>query len=113
MISYVRTQVNIDDSALGVPNWVEIDPADLKYEDNRNLWPTCEVNANCTDGHVCAKHRWEYNGQFESGQGCWPFAVCSGHSSYNMFDGRKIQWFCDSYSDLAADGLDPPFPNLE
>ena len=52
---------------------------------------------------------WEYNGQEESGTGCWEFAVCSGNNAYNMFDGRKIQWWCDSYSDAAADGLDAPY----
>lgn len=26
-----------------------------------------------------------------------------------MFDGRKIQWWCDSYSTFAADGLDAPY----
>ena len=81
----------------------------MRQPPDRSLWPTCSANSECEEGYVCAEHLWAYNGQSESGKGCWPFAVCSGNGSYDMFDGRQIQWWCDSYSDLAADGLDPPF----
>ena len=37
---------------------------------------------------------WEYNNQQESGIGCWDNSVCDKESFY-MFDGRKIQFFCD------------------
>jgi hypothetical protein len=52
---------------------------------------------------------WAYNGQYESATGCWELAVCSDNAAYNMFDGRKIQWFCDTYSEYAADGLEAPY----
>jgi hypothetical protein len=52
---------------------------------------------------------WAYNGQSESATGCWEAAVCSGNGAYWMFDGRAIQWFCDSFSASAANGLDIPY----
>jgi hypothetical protein len=105
----VTAQENAGGNGAGKPNWVEIDFGDLRYPSDRTLWPTCGSNSDCDSGHVCANHMWEYNGQSESARGCWEFAVCSDTGSYNMFDGRKIQWFCDSYSTHAADGLEAPY----
>jgi len=52
---------------------------------------------------------WSYNGQSESATGCWEMSVCSGNAAYWMFDGRAIQWFCDSFSQSAANGLEVPY----
>ena len=109
LASLAEQQQNIGGNGAGKPNWVEIDNADLRYAGNRTEWPTCNTNADCHADHVCADHMWEYGGQVESARGCWQFAVCSGNSAYWMFDGRKIQWWCDSYSSFAADGLDAPY----
>ena len=46
---------------------------------------------------ACLQHMWNYGSQHESGKGCWDISVCNnanGNSSYTMFDGRLIQWFC-------------------
>ena len=51
---------------------------------------------------------WAYGEQTESGRGCWEEAVC-GSESFWMFDGRMIQFFCDSYSRAAANGLAAPY----
>ena len=37
---------------------------------------------------------WAYNNQIESGRGCWRQDVCTGTGAFDVFDGRKIQWFC-------------------
>ena len=103
------SQENAGGNGAGKPNWQEISVNDLQYPQNRTFWPSCGSNNDCDEGHVCADHNWAYNGQVESGRGCWEFAVCSGNGAFNMFDGRKIQWWCDSYSTHAADGLDAPY----
>jgi hypothetical protein len=57
---------------------------------------------------MCIDHMWAYNGQTESGTGCWEDAVCSA-PAFLMFDERKIQWFCSEDQKTAAAGLDAPF----
>ena len=37
---------------------------------------------------------WEYNKQIDSGRGCWSSTVCSGSAAYELFDGRKLQFWC-------------------
>lgn len=47
--------------------------------------------------NVCVEHNWAYNGQTETMKGCWNKSVCKnemGTSSFEMFDGRMIQFFC-------------------
>lgn len=39
---------------------------------------------------------WAYNGQTDSGKGCWDQRLCAKGAAYDMFDGRKIQWFCSA-----------------
>ena len=109
LIASTSSQENSGGNGAGKPDWQEISNGDLQYSGNRTEWPSCGSNNDCRGGHVCADHMWSYNGQTESARGCWEFAVCSGTGSYNMFDGRKIQWWCDSYSTHAADGLDAPY----
>lgn len=109
LASLAHPQQNIGGDGAGKPVWVEIGSENLRYAANRTEWPTCVTNADCSAGHVCADHMWEYGGQNEVGRGCWEFAVCSDDAAYWMFDGRKIQWWCDSYSSQAANGLDAPY----
>ena len=52
---------------------------------------------------------WAYNGQTESGQGCWNEAVCAGNGAYDMFDGRKLQYFCNDEQTNAAAQMSAPF----
>ena len=52
---------------------------------------------------------WQYNDQIESGTGCWDEAVCSGNGAYDMFDGRKIQFFCDKRQKKIARKMSAPF----
>ena len=45
-------------------------------------------------------------------QGCWHKSVCknaNGNQAFTMFDGRKIQWFCDA---LALSKIDGDFGTL-
>lgn len=109
LASIAQPQENAGGNGAGKPNWVEISYNDLRAPTNRTDWPTCNTNTDCGEGYVCADHMWAYNTQTESARGCWEFAVCSGNGAFNMFDGRQIQWFCDTYSDAAADGMDPPY----
>ena len=52
---------------------------------------------------------WAYNGQTESGNGCWPSAVCTGSASFDMFDGRKLQFFCSDAQTTASADMTPPW----
>lgn len=65
--------------------------------------PKCTTDADCKNGNVCVNHMWAYNGQHESGKGCWDATMCAGNGSYLMFDERKIQWFCSEEQTSAAD----------
>jgi hypothetical protein len=81
----------------------------------RSLWKSCSSNEDCNGGsssddtYVCADHMWSYNGQSESATGCWEKGVCSNGGAFWMFDGRAIQWFCDTYSTYSSNGLEAPY----
>ena len=98
LISFAAAQVNTDGpSDVARPDWQKQD--ELTY--GQGNWKTCEAG-NCTAGTICVKHNWEYNGQTEAGEGCWNEAVCSGNGAYDMFDGRKLQFFCSDEQTSAA-----------
>ena len=65
---------------------------DVKYY-SENM-PSCLNDADCTSGYYCLNHMWTFTEQIDSGRGCWREEVCSGNGSYDIFDGRIIQWFC-------------------
>ena len=93
------------------PDW---QPVDVREKDNswawwKNAWPSCETTEDCTEGTVCVDHMWAYNGQTESGRGCWAAAVCKGNGAYDMFDGRKLQYFCSQDEKDAAASMSAPF----
>mmetsp|Transcript_49707 Transcript_49707/g.57361 ORF Transcript_49707/g.57361 Transcript_49707/m.57361 type:complete len:275 (+) Transcript_49707:45-869(+) len=82
------------DNAEGVnmarPDW---QPVPSKY-DGISTWKSCDEDDDCESNHYCLQHLWSYNGQLESGIGCWTKDVCSGSTSFDMFDGRQLQFFC-------------------
>ena len=93
LIGLAAAQMNTDtDSSVERPDWQETD----QIYGGPSTWKTCTVgdDTKCDDGTTCINHMWQYNGQTESGTGCWNKAVCSGTGAYDMFDGRKLQFFC-------------------
>ena len=84
--------------------WV---PAENVYKSMADV-QTCKHSMDCPGvDEVCAKHNWGYNNQFESMTGCWHKSVCKnemGSQSFEMFDGRRIQWFCDRDAHEKANG---------
>jgi len=80
----------LDESAAARSVWV---PADTIYRDVDDK--ECDSSWDCPDDFVCAGHLWAYNEQFESARGCWHKSVCKDEA-FLMFDGRKIQFFCDA-----------------
>ena len=65
----VTAQGNADGDATGLPDWQLVE-GDLTYTDD-NEWKSCATDTDCTENHLCLQHMWAYNGQTESGQGCW------------------------------------------
>ena len=57
---------------------------------------------------------WDYQEQLETGQGCWRRNVCTGTTTFRMFEERNIQWFCSD--EQLAENLETEPPkhwNLE
>ena len=67
------------------------------------------MDSECDADHYCLNHMWAYNGQTESGTGCWDAAVCSGSGAFDMFDGRTLQFFCNEDQFTASVSMDTPF----
>ena len=85
------------------PKWTDV-PNVYKTDPPRS----CKVDADCKAPKagvtaVCIKHMWAYNGQTDSGLGCWDQRLCNGTGAYDMFDGRKIQWFCTAAQKTAGE----------
>jgi len=82
------------------PDW---QPVPSKYN-GTSTWKTCTVgnDDDCESDHFCVQHLWSYNGQLESGTGCWTKDVCSGSTSFDMFDGRQLQFFCSAEQTTGA-----------
>jgi len=85
------------------PDW---QPTEPKYGGD---WKSCTADSDCEADHFCLDHMWAYNGQTESGTGCWTSAVCSGNASFDMFDGRKLQFFCSEEQTTAAAAMSAPW----
>lgn len=84
------TADNADGVEVARPDW---QPVPSKYE-GMSTWKSCDEDDDCASDHYCVQHMWSYNGQLESGTGCWMKEVCSGSTSFDMFDGRQLQFFC-------------------
>merc|ERR1712238_450869 len=81
---------NAEGVEMARPDW---QPVSSKY-DGISSWKSCDDDDDCESDHYCLQHLWSYNGQLESGTGCWTKDVCSGSTSFDMFDGRQLQFFC-------------------
>ena len=88
------------------PDWQPTTP--LTYS---SPWKSCTIgdDSTCDADHYCLQHMWSYNGQTESGTGCWSNAVCSGAGAFDMFDGRKLQFFCSRDQTLGASSMGAPW----
>ena len=85
---------------------------DTKYPIDPSDWQSCTVDSDCVgsggafdndddnvnddddEEYFCLPHMWEYNKQIDSGHGCWTSTVCSGSAAYELFNGRKLQFWC-------------------
>jgi len=108
LVGFASAQQNTDDATEDVaprPDW---QPADAKYN-STSEWKSCASDSDCETDYYCLNHIWAYNGQIESGQGCWMSSVCSGQSSFDMFDGRKLQFFCTDEQVTAATNMTAPW----
>lgn len=86
------------------PDW---QPTEPKYAETD--WKMCTEDEHCATDTICLQHMWAYNGQVESGTGCWADAVCKGSGAWDMFDGRKLQFFCSEWETYLAGFMDDPF----
>ena len=86
-----------------MPDW---QPTDKKEEYVFN-WKMCSVDSDCAKDHICVRHMWTYNGQIESGTGCWEEAVCRHDTAWTFYDDRKIQFFCSEEQKI--DGFEYPY----
>ena len=75
---------------------------DTKFSIDPSDWKSCTVDRDCggddedddEEEYFCLPNMWEYNKQIDSGRGCWSSTVCSGSAAYELFDGRKLQFWC-------------------
>jgi len=94
---------NIDDECL--PHRSCWSAAEVKYNFD---WPSCVTDGDCDEDHYCLEHMWTYNGQTETGKGCWRRNVCTGTGTYQMFEERIQQYMCTE--EQFADNLDTQPP---
>ena len=68
----------------------------------------CTHDGDCPEDHYCIRHMWQYNGQTESGRGCWRRNICTGTATYTMFEERDQQYFCSEEQFAENLDRDPP-----
>jgi len=99
-------------STTDIPDW---QPVGTEYGTNPPF-TICTTDSDCDgDQYVCVQHMWEYNGQTDSGTGCWDQTVCTNTQSWYMLDNRRIQWFCsleqrDKGNEYIEDGGSLAYP---